>query len=39
MVSSCEPGVDFEGASGVRLENTIATVPSSITAFGTFYAF
>jgi hypothetical protein len=39
MVSSCEPGVDFEGAFGVRLENTIATVPSSISAFGTFYAF
>ena len=39
MVSSCEPGVYFEGAFGVRLENTIATVPSTTTAFGAFYAF
>jgi len=39
MVSSCEPGVYLEGAFGVRLENTIATVPSSTTAFGPFYAF
>jgi uncharacterized protein YbjT (DUF2867 family) len=34
MVSSCEPGVYVEGAFGVRLENTIATVPSTTTAFG-----
>jgi len=39
MVSSCEPGVYFEGAFGVRLENTLATVPSTTTAFGPFYAF
>jgi Xaa-Pro aminopeptidase len=39
MVSSCEPGVYFEGAFGVRLENTIVTAPSTTSAFGPFYAF
>ena len=39
MVSSCEPGVYVEGAFGVRLENTIATVPSTTTAFGPNCAF
>ncbi len=39
MVNSCEPGVYIEGAFGVRLENALAIVPSTTTAFGTFYAF
>ncbi len=39
MVDSCEPGVYFAGSFGVRLENTIATVASSTTAFGPFYGF
>jgi Xaa-Pro aminopeptidase len=39
MLTPCEPGVYFEGAFGVRLENTIATVASSTTAFGPFYGF
>jgi Xaa-Pro aminopeptidase len=39
MLLSCEPGVYFEGAFGVRLENTLATVASATTAFGPFYGF
>lgn len=38
-ITSAEPGVYFEGAFGVRLENVLATVPAPSTAFGTFYRF
>lgn len=38
-VSSCEPGVYFEGNFGVRLENVIATVHAGDSVFGEFYRF
>lgn len=38
-VTTCEPGVYFEGEFGVRLENVLLTVPSGTSAFGDFLAF
>jgi Xaa-Pro aminopeptidase len=39
FVTTCEPGVYFEGDYGVRLENVVATVPVGSGAFGAFYGF
>lgn len=39
MVTSCEPGVYFEGEFGVRLENVIVAAPASETVFGQYYRF
>lgn len=39
MITSCEPGVYFEGEFGVRLENLLLTHCSQATPFGDFYGF
>ncbi len=39
MITSCEPGVYFEGEFGVRLENLLLTYRSQTTPFGDFYGF
>ncbi len=39
MVLTNEPGVYFEGAFGVRLENIMIVQPARETAFGEFYQF
>lgn len=39
MLTSCEPGVYFEGEFGVRLENLLVTDYRRTTAFNDFYGF
>jgi len=39
MVTSCEPGVYFEGKFGVRLENVIVAAPAPRSAFGEYHRF
>jgi Xaa-Pro aminopeptidase len=38
-VTTCEPGVYFEGEYGVRLENVVVTVPAGSGPFGGFLGF
>jgi len=38
-VTTCEPGVYFEGDYGVRLENVVVTVAAGSGAFGAFHGF
>jgi len=38
-VTSCEPGVYYEGDFGVHLENVLVTVPAGSGAFGAFLGF
>ncbi len=39
MITSDEPGVYFDGAYGIRLENLLLCVEKSVTPFGTFLGF